>query len=480
MKAKLQRYPKALPYLFLTEMWERYGFYVVQGMLVLYMTKAFGFSDDESYTISGVFSALAYTAPMLGGMLADRYLGFNKAITWGGILLCIGYGLMALPSKDSFYLALATIVVGNGLFKPNISSLLGALYKPADPDREVGFTIFYIGINLGILMAGIFSGILKAYFGWYAAFGSASIGLIMGIFTFFAGIKWGNMKHRSYLVKHKKIWARDPFLITYCLLSITVIRFLLQSSALSKWLLPCIGMVFLFFIFFLAFRQNETYRKRMLLLNILIVSAVIFWMIHLQMLFSATLFIDRLVDRHVFNITLPTTAFYPLEGLFIILLGPAFAWSWQNLSQNNKNPSPLIKFVFGIAFAGLGYLVLGLSTYFAGSNHLVSPLWPLLMYLFITIGELLLSPIGLSAVTLLSPPQLTGMMMGIWFIALGFGGQFAGMLAEIASIPDALLNQPNLQLLIYRNAFFDYAWLGFGIATLLFFIQWFLKRLLEE
>src|SRR3990167_5124740 len=149
-----RHYPKALPYLFLTEMWERYGFYVVQGMLVLYMTKAFGFTDDDSFTIVGVFTALAYIAPMVGGFIADRVLGFKTSIVWGGVLLSMGYAILALPWTDMFYLSLATIIVGNGLFKPNISSLLGQLYKPGDTARDTGFTIFYIGINIGAFFAG--------------------------------------------------------------------------------------------------------------------------------------------------------------------------------------------------------------------------------------------------------------------------------------------------------------------------------------
>ena len=170
MNFNLKRHPKALPFLFLTEMWERFGFYVVQGMLVLYMTKSFGFSDDKSYTILGVFSALAYTAPMIGGMIADRLIGFKLAIVWGGIFLSMGYTFLALSGPHDFYFALGTIIVGNGLFKPNISSLLGSLYSSSDTGRDAGFTIFYVGINIGALMARISSGYIKDYFGWQAGF----------------------------------------------------------------------------------------------------------------------------------------------------------------------------------------------------------------------------------------------------------------------------------------------------------------------
>ncbi len=475
-----QRHPKALPFLFLTEMWERFGFYVVQGLLVLYMTKAFGFSDDESFTILGMFTALAYIAPMIGGFLADKLLGFKMAIVWGGIFLISGYAILALPWSNGFYLALATIVVGNGLFKPNISSLLGALYSPGDTSRDSGFTIFYIGINLGALLAGLSSGAIKDIFGWHAGFGLASAGLVLGLIIFAIGVKKGDIHYQPDLpLVNKHFFLRKPWLIFYCLLAIGVATFLLQSSLLGKWLLPIVGILLLFFVFKLALRQDEHYRPRLITLNILIISSIIYWMFFLQLFSSANLFIDRLVDKNVFGIPLPTTVFYSLESAFVILLGPAFAWSWQTLNQNDRNPQPFTKFILAILFAGLGFLVLAVSTFFTNSANMISPLWIVLSYLLITIGELLLSPIGLSAVTQLSPPHLTGKMMGIWFAALGFGGQFSGMLAKLSSV-SATTTEAVTQLPIYRTAFFDYAAIAFGVVILLFMLQLILMPLLSK
>src|SRR3990167_454908 len=177
MGATKSRHPIALPFLFLTEMWERFGFYVVQGLLILYMTQYFGFTDNEGYTILGVFSALVYISPFIGGFLADKILGFKTAIVWGGLFLIVGYALLSLPyPKLLFYPALATIIIGNGLFKPNISSLLGTQYASNDPRRDSGFTIFYIGINIGAFLAGISSGYIKNFFGWRTSFGLAAFG----------------------------------------------------------------------------------------------------------------------------------------------------------------------------------------------------------------------------------------------------------------------------------------------------------------
>jgi POT family proton-dependent oligopeptide transporter len=216
----------------------------------------------------------------------------------------------------------------------------------------------------------------------------------------------------------------------------------------------------------------------MIVLNTLIISSIVFWMLFLQLFNSANLYVERLVDKQLFGLQLTTTVFYASEGIFIIVLGPLFAWLWQTLAHNNKNPSPVTKFVLGIFFTGLGFLVLGLSTLFPNSQNLINPLWIFLAYLLITIGELLISPIGLSAVTSLAPARLIGMMMGIWFVATGFGGLFAGWIAKLSSVPDvhASLTQ---KLAIYQSAFLEYAYLAFIIAIILLFMQFGMKRILR-
>lgn len=469
------RQPKALPFLFLTEMWERFGFYVVQGMLVLYMTKAYGFSDDKSFTVSGMFAALAYISPLIGGFLADRVLGFKTAVVWGGLFLIAGYALLASPFSNAFYIALAIIVVGNGLFKPNISSLLGALYAPGDSARDTGFTIFYIGINIGVLLAGLGSGYIKDHFGWNAALGLASAGLFIGLCTFAMGIKTVGMHYPFSPAYAKTKWLAKHYLVLYCVIAVGLVTLLLQSEVLGKWFLPVVGVFLLFFVFSLASHQQPEVRKNLFTLNILIISSVIFWAIFLQMFLATNLYIDRLIDRNIEGFTIPTTAFYTIESLFVILLGPLFAWSWSVLNRSNKNPSPVIKFVFAIIFAGLGFFVLAMSTRYANDAHLVNPMWIVLSYMLITIGELLLSPIGLSSVTMLSPSHLTGLMMGVWFTALGFGGQLAGVLARMASIPENAQN-PMSELPIYANAFFNYAYMAFGVAFILFIVHCLMKK----
>lgn len=476
MQTTIKRHhPKSLPYLFLTEMWERFGFYVVQGMLVLYLTESFGFSDDRSYAISGAFTALAYISPIVGGLLADKLLGFKTAIIWGIVFLIIGYALLAQPwFPKTFYIALATIIVGVGLLKPNISSLLGAMYDMDDPNRDSGFTIFYIGINFGILFAGLGSGFIKDYFGWHAGFGLASLGLVIGLITFNLGLK--EFKHLTTL-KQSSTALAQLLVILGCIPVIAIFSYLLQSIALCQWLLSLVGVFLLIFLFIFTLKQEPYFRRRLFTLNMLILSSVIFWMIYWQMFLSVNLFIDRLIDKYWFGIHIPTTAFYTLEALFIIILGPALAWSWQTLNQSNRNPSSLLKFVLAIFLVGLAFVTLTLSTYFPNAEHLINPLWIVLSYFLITLGEMLLSPIGLSAVTILAPPHLVGLMMGIWFVSLGFGGQFAGILAKFSSIHKS----DNLMTVLqtYRSAFLIYACLAFAVALILFFIQLRLRKILE-
>lgn len=467
----MKHHPQALTFLFLTEMWERFGFYVAQGLLVLYMSSYYGFSDDASYSISGIFAGLVYISPFIGGFIADRFLGFKTAIIWGGLFLVLGYFLLALSSTLLFfYPALATIIIGNGLLKPNISSLLGTQYAAQDPRRDSAFTIFYIGINIGAALSGI-SGYIRNAYGWHMPFFLASLGMIIGLIAFFAG-----RKHIHDTQTLAPISTKFKYrLFLYCLIAIAGVSFLLKIHTLANWLLPIAGIILLVFLVILTLQQKGENQRRLLVLNTLILSSIVFWMLFLQLFNSANLYIDRLVDKDAFGFHLSTTVFYASESVFIILFGPLFAWGWHQLGKINKNPSPVTKFVLGILFAGLGFLLLGFSAYFPNQHNLINPLWIFASYLLITIGELLLSPIGLSAVTMLSPPNLVGMMMGVWFVATGFGGLFAGWIAKLSSVPNETASLVE-KLTIYQTAFFDYAYLAFLVAIVLFFVQLGLHR----
>lgn len=473
MKISFSTQPKVLPFLFFTEMWERFGFYVVQGLLVLYITHSFGFTDSQAYTLAGLFAGLAYISPFFGGMLADKKLGFQTSILWGGLFLIIGYTLLAVSFvRMLFYPALAIIIIGNGLFKPNVSGLLGLQYDNNSMEREVGFTIFYVGINIGAALSGL-SGYVRDSFGWPITFLLATFGMTLGLIIFLRGTG-----HLRFSLPYKHSFLFNITLFFGSLVVIGVLSFLLHIESLANWLLPIAGVFLLIFLTLLTLREKGEQRQRLLILNTLIISSIIFWMLFLQLFVSANLFVDRLVDKHILGIPLTTTAFYASEGVFIILLGPLFAFLWQVLTLYHKNPSPLTKFILGILFTGLGFVVLGTSTLFPNEVGLIPAYWVFLAYFLITIGELLLSPIGLSAITLLAPSWLIGRMMGVWFVATGFGGLFAGMIAKLASIPEEI--QSTLQkLIIYKHAFFLYAAIAFFVGIILFFMQICLQKVLS-
>lgn len=470
------RQPPALFYLFLTELWERYGFYVVQGLLVLYLTQYFHFSDKQSYSVLGVFTGLIYVAPIAGGYLADRVIGFKPAIVIGGLFLIVGYAMLALPSPDLFLSpGLATIIVGNGLFKPNVSSLLGTQYETGDTRRDSGFTIFYIGINLGAFLAGLSSGYIKDVFGWQVGFGCAAAGLVIGLLTFLFGLR--HIKsHTSHFVHRPILIALLPLIFIF---SIVVFTILLNVSWLADFILPVVGVLILLFLIVLISKQPKDYRPRMIMLLTLILASVIFWMIYFQMFFSANLFVDRLVNKNFLGLKLTTTQFYGSESIFVILFGPLFAYLWHALSHRQKNPSPVIKFILGLFFLGLGFLILSLSTFYPNTQMLINPLWIFGAYFFVMVGELLLSPIGLSAITSLSPPYLVGMMMGVWFVASGYGGIFAGWIADEANIPTSMKSNEAM-LHIYQHAFLYYAYYGFVAALVLFILYIPLKHILNK
>jgi len=466
--------PAALPVLFLTEMWERFGFYVVQGLLILYMTEHLNYTDKRGYATLGAFTALAYISPFVGGYLADKILGFSRTIVWGGIALIIGYALLSIPKIGDtlFYPGLATIVIGTGLFKPCISSLLGTQYNRDDPRRDAGFTIFYIGINLGAFLAGASSGYIKNAYGWHVGFFLASIGLVIGLIVFSIGSHRLIKMSKDYIVP-ARIKLR---IITGCLVAIAGMTFLLRASAITEWLLPTAGLFLAMYLIVVTMQQHKEDRTKLFLLNILILSSIVFWMIYLQMFFSANLYIDRLVDKDVFGIHIATTVFYASESIFIMLLGPVFAWLWHTLGHANKNPSTISKFILGIAFMGVAFFIMSQSARFPNEEGLINPAWVFVSYFFITIGELLLSPIGLSAVTILAPGHLVGMMMGVWFVATGFGGVFAGVIAKMASVPDSAAITVAHKLAIYHDAFLNYSEIAFFTAAVLYFVQFPLKK----
>jgi len=474
--------PKALPFLFLTEMWERYGFYIIEGLLIFYLLQSPGVTDKQAYAILGEFTALAYISPIIGGYLADRILGFRTAVIIGAVLLCAGYILLATTVHSLLFIGLASIIMGNAFLKPNISSFLGNFYEEKDPRRDAGFTLFYMGINIGGMLSTLASGFIQRAFGWEVCFGVGAFGMLLAIATFCYGFKTYG-KHglpiRTSVLNLGKIkgFLRKISTPLAILLGLIASYFLLQTGDIGDWILTIVGVIVLGALLVVTMRLEKNERKPMLLLILLIAVSIFFWALFFQIYFSINLFIKRTVDLHLFGLSIPPVVFIGLESAFTISLAPLFAMGWSSLQRQKVDLSVISKFAFALFAVALGLFILYFATHFASASAPISPFWILLAYLPWAMGELFLSPIGLSAVTTLAPKRLVGWMMGVWFLSLGFGGSLAALLATKSVVPHAMIKLGELSAIkgIYAHAFLFYALLAAGIGVVVWLVSFRLK-----
>ena len=415
-------HPKGLFVCFATEMWERFSYYGMRALLILYLTKHWEFTDATSYLIYGAYTSLVYIMPVFGGMLADQILGSKKAVTYGAILLVFGHLGMTVESNEQiFYLSLALIVSGVGFLKPNISTMVGALYEEGDPRRDSGFTIFYMGINIGAFTATLLCGYLGEQVGWAYGFGAAGIGMLFGLIIFLWGQKYleglAEPPSNKYLQKMNGI-SYESWAYISGIFMVLVTWFLVQNSQLVGQLLGGFGAIFIgAWLLYALFRCAPDERDRLIVVGILILFSLIFWALFEQAGSSLNILTDRGVNRVIFGWEVPASMFQSLNAGFIFTIAPLFAMLWIALAKRNMEPSTPIKFSIGIIFVGLGFLALvyGMRS---SEGLQTGVFWIILIYLLHTLGELCLSPVGLSSVTKLSPQRIVGFMMGMWFLSL--------------------------------------------------------------
>ncbi len=381
-------HPRGLVTLFLTEFWERFSYYGMRALLVLFLMAAvenggFGFSTEKAAGIYGWYTSLVYMTAIAGGWVADRFTGLYKAVLLGGILIACGHFCLAFGSVQLFYVGLLLIVLGTGLLKPNVSSLVGTLYEANDARRDAGFSIFYMGINLGAFIAPLICGYLGQNINWHLGFGAAGVGMVFGVIQFVYGKKYFNH-------------VMQPAQKTD------------QNQTMK-----------------LEFNAKE--KKQIVAVLVFFVFSSIFWMAFEQAGSSLNMFADQFTRHEWLGLSFPSTWLQAVNPLFIIVLSPAFAWLWIKLGR--QEPSSPMKFVLGLVFVGLGFYLLAYASTFVGEGARVSPLWLMGVYFFHTIGELCLSPVGLSTVTKLAPRALAGSMMGVWFLSISLGNKLGGMTA---------------------------------------------------
>jgi POT family proton-dependent oligopeptide transporter len=438
-------HPRGLSTLFFTEMWERFSYYGMRALLILFMTAApaaggLGFDTATAGAIYGLYTSMVYLLTLPGGWIADRWLGQRRGVLYGGILIASGHFSMAVPAMTTFYLGLVLIVIGTGLLKGNIAVLVGQLYAPGDNRRDAGFSIYYMGINLGAFLAPLVCGYLGQRVNWHLGFAAAGVGMVLGLVQYVLGDRHlGNAGAAPAVVpgasqkaarKQAIMWsvgALGAVALVGVLIGTGVMR--ISAATIAEWVGWSLlaGTVAFFGWLYLDRSWTPQERGRLYVVGVFFVCAALFWSVFEQAGSTLNLFADRATRTTVLGWSFPSSWFQSLNALFIIIFAPMFAWLWITLGS--REPSSPTKFSFGLIGAGLGFLILIPAAVASTDGTQVSPMWLTGTYLIHTWAELCLSPVGLSSMTKLAPVRIAGLMMGVWYLGSSVGNYIAGQLA---------------------------------------------------
>jgi POT family proton-dependent oligopeptide transporter len=465
-------HPRGLFVLFYAEMWERFSYYGMRALLILYLTKHWLFDDGSANLTYGAYQSLVYITPVLGGVIADRWLGQRKATVFGGVLLALGHLLMAVegkggtgdPTINVFWLALAFIIVGSGFLKGNISVMVGQLYSLVDTRRDAAYTIFYMGINVGATLGTILVGYLGETIGWGYGFGTAGLGMIAGLIIFMFGkpaLK-GKGEAPAPLLR-----PRELQLYAVGVAAVAMVWVLIQFQDVMGGLLLVAGIAMLGYTLYEAFKLPKEPRERIFAILFLIALNPLFWGLFEQAGGSLNLYTDRYVDRE----GVPASVFQSINPIYIILLGPIFAGLWSWLGRRGLEPSAPAKFGLALAQVGLGFLVFVWGARSVGLEAMTPVLFVFLIYLLHTTGELCLSPVGLSAMTRLAPLHIASFIMGAWWYMTAVGNFVAGKIGEATGGESGEMSKA-LTLSIYHQI----GWVTIGVAAVVLLVSPLVKR----
>lgn len=476
-RAHLLGQPRAFYLIFFIEIWERFGFYGVQALLVLFMVQYLKFSDTHADTLFTSFAALVFLFPALGGYVGDHVLGTKRTILLGAITLAIGYLLLSLPFLPTQYLEfpLAVIAVGNGLFKANPSSLLSKVYEKNPVNQDSGFTLYYMAINIGGFFSFLVAPVLNKFFGWHVGFSVCFFGLLLAIANyFFMGRFTKNIGSDPDFRPIR--WHKFFAVIIGALVLIAVSYWLLDHKDIMAVLLLA-GAVILLVIFFMEIsKAHHTEKKGMILFFLLFLQAIVFFVMYFQMPTSINLFVLRNVSYGA----IPPASFQALNPIWVLIMSPILAAIYNKLSKRGGDLSLPAKFSLGTLLAGSAFLVLPLAAYFSRDTGMVSPWWVVTSYWFQSTGELLVSALGLSLASRFVPQRLMGYSMGLWFLSTSLASVIAGHLASFAAIPQNVSHDPRLSLPIYSNLFLHIGVVTVVIALIMFCFVPLLKRLIVK
>lgn len=482
------KYPKQLWYLFLVEMWERFCFYGMRGVLTIFMADqvlGLSLSDKEANLKYGAIQAFVYAFTFIGGIFADKILGFKKSLVFGGIVMIAGNLLIAFSPQEMFYLGITLSIIGTGFFKPNISSMVGELYKEGDSRRDAGFGLFYSGINIGALLGGavcVYFGTSKDY-GWSYSFLSAAVVMLIGLVTFMLTKKSLGPIGDSPLLELPKSKRTTKEIAVYIgsIISIPLIFMMIKNTDYTDYFMYTIGPLAIFYFLYETYKEKELKaQKKLIAAFIFIIFSIIFWAFFEQSGGSLALFAQNNLHQNLlfFEIN-PNIVNNTSNSLFVIIFSPILGLLWLAMAKKKLEPNTVIKFGLGFLFLAAAFYVFYYTKFFADAEGLTSLNIFTLAYLVITFGELCLSPIGLSIMTKLSPKRLSGMMMGMWFLASAYGQYAAGLLGAGMSSPDENASLVT-KLQGYTDGYYQLAIYALISGAVLIIFTPLIKKLMQE
>lgn len=487
-KAEFAGHPKGLFVLFFAEMWERFSYYGMRALLIFYLTQHWLYSDEKASVIYGAYTALVYIAPVLGGYLADKYLGQRKAVLFGAVLLTIGHFLMAFEGQEAvgheanpminvFWAALAFIIVGSGFLKANISVIVGQLYPRTDVRRDGAYTIFYMGINVGAAVGTIIAGYLGQTYGWAYGFGAAGIGMLLGLIVFIVFkpllLGKGESTVPEKLAAPYMGMKFEWFLYLVGFAAVAVTWWLVQNQAIVGTILGVFGAALVAFVIWEAIKIGGHDRDRIFAAMFLIIGSILFWALFEQAGSSLNLFTDRYVDRQGVDASI----FQSINPIYIIMLAPLFAGLWTWLGKKGLEPSTPAKFGLAMVQLGAGFLVLVLGASSVGMENMTPVIFIFLIYLLHTTGELCLSPVGLSAMNRLAPAHMASLIMGTWFFASATGNFVAGLIAAATGSEAASGEGASKETVL--AVYSQIGWIAVGVGVAVIVISPLIKKLMH-
>lgn len=477
------KYPKQLWYLFFSEMWERFSFYGMRGMLTYFMINVLVMNEEAANLQYGATQAFVYAFTFIGGMFADKILGFRKSLFWGGILMIIGSVILAIDPKNFFFVGIAFNIIGTGFFKPNISTMVGRLYKDGDERRDSGFSLFYSGINIGALIGGYVCIALGKSYSWNIAFGLAAIVMTISLLTFlFTQKSLGPIGLSPLANDEKSVRQRKEWMVFIgSVICIPLISIMVKQTEYTDYFMYTIGPLTLVYFLIETFKLNKSEQNKMWAALVFILFSIMFWAFFEQSGGSLSIFAANHLGTELLGfITVdPNGVNNAANSLFVIAFAPILGIIWVALSKRKSEPNTMVKFSLGFFFLGAAFLTLYATIFVADENGMTSLDVFTLAYFIMTLGELCLSPIGLSIMTKLAPTHLQGMMMGMWFLASAYGQYVAGLLGAGMSLPNEQATKLE-KLTSYTHGYYQLAIIAVVCGVLLLIFSKQVKKLMQD